>query len=54
MITTDNIFNISKDWKLFLESEFSKPYFNILTDFVIKEYIENICYPPKDQIFDET
>ena len=52
MITTENIFNISKDWKLFLESELSKPYFNILTDFVIKEYIENICYPPKDQIFD--
>lgn len=38
-------------WADFLKTETTKPYFKSLEDFVDREYAENICYPPKDQIF---
>ena len=43
--------NIHPSWKSVLQEEFNKPYFSQLTDFVKKEYAENICYPKGKQIF---
>lgn len=43
--------NIHHSWKSKLSSEFQKPYFKNLTDFVKKEYRENTCYPPGSQVF---
>ena len=43
--------NIYPSWKSVLQEEFNKPYFSQLTDFVKKEYAENICYPKRKQIF---
>ncbi|WP_053977802.1 uracil-DNA glycosylase [Mangrovimonas xylaniphaga] len=38
-------------WKAYLEEEFSKPYFENLTEFVKNEYCQHICFPPEKQIF---
>lgn len=43
---------IEKGWKKALANEFNKPYFQMLTDFVKKEYKENgPIYPPAKLIF---
>ncbi|MFT6478699.1 MAG: uracil-DNA glycosylase, partial [Spirosomataceae bacterium] len=42
---------IAEDWKKHLETEFNKPYFNQLIDFVKDEYKDHACYPPGKQIF---
>lgn len=42
---------IASDWKELLETEFNKPYFNQLIDFVKEEYKSHVCYPPGKQIF---
>ncbi|MFN0032322.1 MAG: uracil-DNA glycosylase [Flavobacteriales bacterium] len=38
-------------WKEHLSAEFDLPYFRQLTDFVKKEYSEQVCYPPGKLIF---
>lgn len=43
--------NINQSWKPYLQSEFDKPYFKDLTDFVKNEYSSHKCYPPGKQIF---
>ena len=43
--------DIHSSWKPYLEEEFSKPYFEQLTDFVKLEYAKNNCFPPGKQIF---
>lgn len=42
---------IADSWKLLLEKEFNKPYFENLTNFVKNEYAVNTCYPTGSQIF---
>lgn len=43
---------IESSWKEILQSEFNKPYFRLLTDFVRKEYSQNApIYPPGKLIF---
>lgn len=42
---------IATDWKELLATEFNKPYFNSLIDFVKDEYKNHACYPPGKQIF---
>jgi len=42
---------IAESWKLLLEKEFNKPYFESLTNFVKNEYTTNTCYPKGNQIF---
>lgn len=42
---------IAADWKQLLETEFNKPYFNQLIDFVKDEYKNHVCYPPGKEIF---
>lgn len=42
---------IHPSWKVRLEEEFGKPYFEELTDFVKSEYTNTTCYPPGKQIF---
>ncbi|MBO5703239.1 MAG: uracil-DNA glycosylase [Bacteroidaceae bacterium] len=42
---------IEKTWAERLASEFSKPYFEALTQFVRQEYTQHTCYPPGSQIF---
>lgn len=42
---------IEEGWKAVLADEFEKPYFNILTSFVRKEYQTATCYPPAKLIF---
>ena len=42
---------IEKSWKNALSEEFSKPYFQKLTDFVRIAYKENTCYPKGTDIF---
>ena len=43
--------DIDPSWKAALTSEFDKPYFKDLTDFVKKEYIEHKCFPKGSEIF---
>lgn len=43
--------NIHPSWKTKLQSEFEKPYFKDLVDFVKKEYSTTTCFPPGNQIF---
>lgn len=43
--------NIHPSWKEKLNSEFQKPYFKQLTDFVRGEYQNNTCYPPGSKVF---
>ena len=42
---------IEPSWKKVLTTEFEKPYFKTLTDFVRDEYSKGVCYPPAAQIF---
>lgn len=42
---------IADSWKNILESEFEKPYFKTLTDFVKMEYKQHTCYPKGSEIF---
>lgn len=42
---------IHPDWESILKSEFNKPYFDELTEFVNAEYQENTCYPERTKIF---
>ena len=42
---------IENSWKEQLRSEFEKPYFSALTDFVRAEYHQYTCYPPASLIF---
>ncbi|MBJ7882453.1 uracil-DNA glycosylase [Gelidibacter salicanalis] len=43
--------NIHPSWKNQLQSEFEKPYFKNLTEFVKAEYNTHTCYPKGDAIF---
>ena len=43
--------NISDSWKNILQTEFEKPYFINLTDFVEKEYDNHTCYPKQEDVF---
>ena len=43
--------SIEQSWKTRLQSEFDKPYFKTLTDFVREEYRTNTIYPPGKLIF---
>jgi uracil-DNA glycosylase len=43
--------DIHDSWKFYLQSEFDKPYFKSLTNFVKEEYSKHECYPPGNQIF---
>lgn len=43
--------NIHPSWKSVLASEFEKPYFEQLINFVKAEYSTNVCYPKGSQIF---
>tara|TARA_R110000868_G_scaffold194459_2_gene439877 strand:+ start:2296 stop:2967 length:672 start_codon:yes stop_codon:yes gene_type:complete len=42
---------LNNDWKILLESEIQKPYFNELLANVVLEYQEQRCYPPQELIF---
>ena len=42
---------IEETWKARLQSEFDKPYFGLLTDFVRREYRQGTVYPPGSLIF---
>lgn len=42
---------IAESWKTELASEFEKPYFKQLIEFVRNEYKTKRCYPPGKQIF---
>jgi len=42
---------IESSWKSVLQTEFDKPYFSALTDFVRTEYSSGIIYPPAKLIF---
>lgn len=44
--------DIKSDWKSVLKDEFEKPYFIELMSFVRKEYEENTCFPPIQQVFE--
>lgn len=43
--------NIENSWKNALSSEFEKPYFANLVEFVRYEYANGTCYPPGNIIF---
>ena len=43
--------NIEQTWKEQLQSEFEKPYFVSLVDFIKQEYSHHIIYPPGKLIF---
>lgn len=40
-----------ESWKPFLESEFNKPYFKELSEFLTEEYKNKTIFPPKVQVF---
>ena len=42
---------IDQSWKEHLQTEFDKPYFSTLTDFVRQEYSRATVYPPGRLIF---
>lgn len=42
---------IEDSWKQVLQPEFDKPYFEILTSFVRREYATKQCFPPGNLIF---
>jgi len=44
-------FNLHKSWLELLGQEFDKDYYKNLLSFVDQEYNTNICYPPKDEVF---
>lgn len=42
---------IHDSWRQVLQPEFDKPYFELLTSFVRREYQTKTCFPPAAQIF---
>ena len=42
---------IDSSWKPYLETEFNKPYFKDLVDFIKSEYKKHTCFPPGHLIF---
>jgi uracil-DNA glycosylase len=42
---------IDDSWREVLQTEFDKPYFELLTDFVRRAYRTTQCFPPARQIF---
>ncbi|MDS9472336.1 uracil-DNA glycosylase [Sporosarcina pasteurii] len=44
-----NIFN--NDWDALLQAEFEQPYYQLLRQFLKKEYAEKTVYPPMDNIW---
>lgn len=42
---------IEETWRAVLQPEFDKPYFELLTSFVRKEYSRQQCFPPGPLIF---
>ncbi len=42
---------IDESWREVLQTEFDKPYFELLTDFVRHAYRTTQCFPPARQIF---
>ena len=42
---------INESWREVLQTEFDKPYFELLTDFVRHAYRTTQCFPPANQIF---
>lgn len=42
---------IAESWRIRLQHEFEKPYFQILTNFVKSEYQSQTVYPPGPEIF---
>ena len=42
---------IDNDWLPPLTSEFGKPYYKKMYDFLVDEYSRRVIYPPKDEIF---
>jgi len=43
--------NIHPSWKVYLQNEFDKPYFETLTAFVKSEYASQKCFPKGKDIF---
>lgn len=43
---------IDDSWNEHLQTEFEKPYFEELTQFVKEEYQANTCFPQEDHIYD--
>ena len=43
--------NIADSWKNILQSEFDKPYFRSLVNFVKDEYNKTACFPVEKDIF---
>lgn len=43
--------DIHQSWKPYLETEFEKPYFKDLAQFVKTEYKNHTCFPPENLIF---
>lgn len=43
--------NIHESWNEQLKTEFAKPYFKTLADFVKREYATHTCYPSGEAIF---
>jgi len=42
---------IEDSWREVLQTEFDKPYFELLTSFVRREYASHTCFPPGPLIF---
>ncbi|MBD3861911.1 uracil-DNA glycosylase [Olleya marilimosa] len=42
---------IHESWKNYLQTEFDKPYFKDLTQYVDNQYKTETCFPPEDLIF---
>jgi len=42
---------IHESWKKYLQTEFDKPYFRDLTQYVDNQYKTETCFPPEDLIF---
>jgi uracil-DNA glycosylase len=45
------IADLHDSWKIHLQSEFEKPYFKALKQFVTSEYETTPCFPPRQLIF---
>lgn len=43
--------SLHASWKAVLKDEFEKPYFEQLNTYILKEYNQFTCYPPKNEIF---
>ena len=43
---------IAEDWAGLVKSEFAKPYYRGLSDFLREEYARGTVYPPKERVFE--